>query len=164
MDELHHLDQTKLDSSASRRIPEAEEVQNRCLMQSGRNAEETGAGSIEGIWTSEILGPYGWENTGTYVLEQGRILGGNHRHHSAGHYSFVDESYRAEIFVRYHGQPRVIFGQKCEQFEIIVIGHLKDGIIEAQIDRRDRPEFSVRCRMERRMSLPSVSHCPKGMQ
>lgn len=103
MDELDHLKQTELEGSAAHRIPEAEEVQDCCLVQFGRKAEETSAACIDGVWTGEILGLYGWENTGTYILEQGRILGGNHRHYSAGYYSSVDESYRAEIVLRYMG-------------------------------------------------------------
>ena len=161
MEELAHLKQNELTGSASPRILEAEEGQSRHLMQFGRDAEEASAALIDGIWTVEIFGPYGWENTGTYVLEQGRILGGNDRHHSAGHYSFVDASYRAEIAVRYHGQPRAIFGQRREQFEIVAIGTLKNDVIEAQIDCRDRPGFSVPCRMVRRIALRSDNYYPK---
>ena len=30
--------------------------------------------SIEGIWTTEVYGAFGWENRGVFVLENGRIL------------------------------------------------------------------------------------------
>ena len=36
--------------------------------------------TIDGVWTGEFYGPYGWENNGVYVLEGGRIIGGNDRH------------------------------------------------------------------------------------
>ena len=132
-----------------------EEGQYDYLVRSNRSAEETSAVSMDGIWTSEIYGPYGWENDGTYVLDQGRVLGGNNDHYSVGHYSFVDDSYRAEIIVHYSGQPRAIFGERRQRFEIVVFGTLKNGVIEAHIDCRDRPEFGVRYRMTKRMGLPS---------
>ena len=145
-------------------VLDVERRQQGSLMQSDREAEEVSATSIAGIWTGEIFSPYGWESTGTYVLDKGRVLGGNDRHYSAGHYSVVGDSYRAEIIVHYHGQPRAIFGEKREQFEIVVTGTLKNGVIEAQIDRSDRPEFSVRYRMTRRMGLPSGNPYTKDSQ
>ena len=33
--------------------------------------------SIEGIWTGEVYGPFGWDNRGVFVLENGRIVGGH---------------------------------------------------------------------------------------
>jgi len=153
IEQLELSNQNDGTGSVTQIILEAEEGQRRHLMQFRRDTEEASA-SIDGIWTGEIFGPYGWEDTGTYVLEQGRILGGNDRHHSAGRYSFVDDCYRAEIAVRYHGQPRAIFGQRRGQFEILAIGTLKNGVIEAQIDCRERPGFSIPYRMVKRSRLP----------
>lgn len=110
--------------------------------------------SLDGIWTGEIYGPYGWENSGVYVLEQGRLLGGSNRHYSTGRYSVSSNTYQAKVVVHYYGPPRAIFGEKREKFEIKVTGKLEDGVIDAQVDRPDRPEFSVRYRMTRRMDLP----------
>ena len=145
-------------------VLEVERKQQDALVPPDREADEASAMAIAGIWTGEIYSPYGWESTGTYVLDKGRVLGGNARHYSAGHYSVVGDSYRAEIVVHYHGQPRAIFGEKREQFEIVVTGTLKNGVIEAQIDRSDRPEFSVRYRMTRRMELPSGNRYTKDSQ
>ena len=68
--------------------------------------------SVDGVWTGEIYGAYGWENSGVYVLEAGRILGGNKRHYSSGSYSISGKSYSADILVHYYGPPRVVFGEK----------------------------------------------------
>ncbi len=148
-------DQSVRAGPALQSVLEVERGQHDPVMPLNFQAEAAHATSIEGIWTGEIYGPYGWESTGSYVLEKGRVLGGNNRHHSAGHYSMLGESYRAEIVVRYHGQPRTIFGEKREQFEIAVIGTLKNGVIEAQIECKDSPQFSVRYRMTKRMELSS---------
>jgi hypothetical protein len=112
--------------------------------------------SIEGIWTGEIHGPYGWENSGVYLLESGRIIGGNNRHYSAGRYSVTDNIYKADIVVHYYGPPRSIFGEKQERFEIEVKGEVGDGVIEARVERSDRPQFEVEYRLTKRMDLPSV--------
>ena len=110
--------------------------------------------AANGIWSGEIYGPYGWENSGVYVLEHGRILGGNNRHYSIGSYSVSGNTYQAEIVVHYYGPPRAIFGEKREQFEIEVTGTLGEGVIDGQIDRPDRPEFSLQYRMTKRMDVP----------
>ena len=112
--------------------------------------------SLEGIWTGEIHGPYGWENGGVYLHEGGRLVGGNNRHYSTGRYSVTGNSYKAEILVHYYGPPRSIFGEKKEKFQITVTGEVGDGVIEAQIVRSDRPQFTVEYRMTKRMELPSV--------
>ena len=112
--------------------------------------------SVEGIWTGEMYGPYGWENSGVYVLEDGRILGGNNRHYSMGSYSVSGDAYRAQVSVHYYGPPRAIFGEKMEQFSIEVTGKLGDGVIDAQVVRSDKPEFKMEYRMTKRMDLPAA--------
>ena len=110
--------------------------------------------SVEGVWTGEFYGPYGWENSGVYILERGLVLGGSGRHYSSGTYSVSGDTYRAKILVHYYGPPRAIFGERKEQFEIEVAGELKEDVIEAEVVRPDKPEFSVAYRLRRRMDLP----------
>lgn len=111
--------------------------------------------SIEGVWTGEMYGPYGWENGGVYVLREGLLLGGNNRHYSNGRYRLEGDAYEASVAVHYYGPPRAVFGEKKEEFEIQVTGTLKDGVIEATVVRPDRPEFAMQYRMTRRMDLPA---------
>ena len=118
-------------------------------------ATETGRTSVDGIWTGEIFGPYGWESSATYVLEGGRIIGGNDRHYSTGKFKISDDNYNAHVVVHYFGPPRAIFGDKREQFEIEVKGKVREDIIDAEVVRPDRPEFGVKYRMTRRMDLPT---------
>ena len=70
--------------------------------------------SIEGIWTDEIYGPFGWENQGLFLLENGRIVGGDNRHCSFGTYSLSGNDFRAELKVLYYGPPRTVFGEASE--------------------------------------------------
>ena len=110
--------------------------------------------SVEGIWTGEIYGPYGWENCGVYILEHGRMLGGNDRHYSAGRYSLTGKHIEADILNYYYCQPRTIFGENQEQFEFLLTGEVGKGVIEGKIRRPDRPRFDVKCRFTRRRDLP----------
>ena len=111
---------------------------------------------LEGIWTGELYGPYGWENSGVYVLENGFMLGGNNRHYSTGHYDVSGTKFSAKVDVHYYGPARAIFGERKEQFEIELTGEIGDGVIEAEISRSDRPQFDVQYRLTRRMDLPSA--------
>ncbi len=113
--------------------------------------------SIDGIWTGEMYGPYGWENSGVYVLENGRIMGGNNRHYSTGTFRVSGDTYQAKVSVRYYGPPRSIFGDSEEQFEIEVTGTVSDGVVNAHVDRPDRSGFKVEYRMTKRMDLPASS-------
>ena len=111
--------------------------------------------SMDGIWTGEILGPYGWENSGVYVLEGGRIIGGSSRHYSTGTYTVEDGQYAADVSVHYYGPPRTIFGEQLEEFTIRVTGKIVDDRVEAEIARSDKPKTPVEYRMIRRMDIPA---------
>lgn len=119
---------------------------------------ETRGTSLDGIWTGEIFGPYGWESSGTYLLESNRIAGGNDRHYSIGKFEISDASYTAHVVVHYYGPPRPIFGEKREQFEIEVKGKVREDVIDAEVLRPDKPNFSVQYRMTRRMNLPTIKN------
>ena len=110
--------------------------------------------SVEGIWTGEIYGPYGWENSGVYVLEHGLMIGGNDRHYSAGRYRLTGERFEADIFNYYYCKPRTIFGETLDQFEIRLSGEVGQGVIEGKICRPERPRFCVTCRFTKRTELP----------
>jgi len=43
--------------------------------------------SIDGIWTSEVHGPFGWESRGIVIFDNGRVYGGDHRQFTSGSYS-----------------------------------------------------------------------------
>ena len=111
--------------------------------------------SIDGIWTGELLGPYEWENNGVYILENGRIVGGNNRHYSTGSFDVSGDDYRARMTVHYYGPPRAVFSDISREFEITVTGKLADDVIEAQVVRDDRPGTEVIYRMTKRMTLPA---------
>jgi hypothetical protein len=48
--------------------------------------------SIEGIWTLEFYGAFGWESAGVLILEKGRALGGGNNHYSRGTYALENDT------------------------------------------------------------------------
>ena len=110
--------------------------------------------AVDGIWTGEIYGPFGWENRGVFVMENGRILGGDNRQYTAGTYELSGHEFAAELSIHYYGPPRAVFGESREQFDSRIVGTLKDGVIEGTVGRPDRPQFDLQIRLSKRMELP----------
>ena len=110
--------------------------------------------SVEGIWTGEIYGPYGWENCGVYVIERGLMLGGNDRHYSAGRYSLTGTHFEADVFSHFHGQPRTLFGENRKQFEFVLCGEIVKGVIEGEMRSPNRPRSGIKCRFIKRTDIP----------
>jgi len=98
--------------------------------------------SVEGIWTNEVYGAFGWENRGVFVFENGRILGGDNRQFTIGTYAMDGEHVKAQVVVHYYGPPRTVFGEAAESFSAEFEGDVGDGTIEGMYRRPDRPEFA----------------------
>jgi len=112
--------------------------------------------TIEGIWTAEAYGPFGWENRGIFVLEKGRTIGGDNRMYCSGPYRLSGNDFEADWVVHYFGPPRTVFGEAKEEITLKVAGTLEDGLIDASLQRPDKPGFDLRYRLTRRMDLPTA--------
>ena len=112
--------------------------------------------SIEGIWTVEVYGPFGWDNRGIYVLEKGRLLGGDNRQYTAGVYRLAGDKVKVELTVHYYGPPRTVFGEVKEQFVAEIEGTWKDDEIVGMVRRPDKPQFDLHIRLTKRLGLPSA--------
>ena len=110
--------------------------------------------SIDGIWTVEIYGPFGWDNRGIFVLERGRIVGGDNRQYSVGTYTMSGDAMAAEIAVHYYGPPRTQFGEATEEFTTEIAGTHKGNEIVGTVRRPDRPQFDLQIRLTKRMDVP----------
>jgi hypothetical protein len=109
---------------------------------------------IDGIWTAENYGPFGWENQGVYLLEDGRMAGGDNRQYSMGTYELSGDEFNATFLVNYYGPPRTEFGGADEKFKVEIHGQVKDGLIEGFIRRPDKPQFDLQVRMTKRLDVP----------
>lgn len=66
--------------------------------------------NVEGLWTVEFSTPGGM-GTGTVVLTNGRLLGGDGTYYYSGHYSLRDSQVTASLTANhYHGPPNNVFG------------------------------------------------------
>ena len=110
--------------------------------------------SIEGIWTGEIYGAFGWESRGVFVLERGRMMGGDNRAYATGTYSLSADSFTADLQIHHYGPPRTVFGEQAEEFAVQLKGSLKDGVVEGIYRRPDKAQFELMYRLTRRMDLP----------
>jgi len=109
--------------------------------------------SIEGIWTGEVYGPFGWENRGIFVFENGRVISGDNRQYSTGSYGVSADRVTAELDVYYYGPPRTAFGEKSEEFSLVLAATVQGDVIDGTVNRPDKKNFKLRCRLTKRMGL-----------
>ena len=112
--------------------------------------------SIEGIWTGEVYGPFGWENRGIFVLEKGRIIGGDNRQYTMGSYNVSESQVTAEFKIHYYGPPRTVFGEKSEEFTVQMNGTIRDDVIDGLVSRPDKEHLELQYRLTKRMDLQSA--------
>lgn len=106
--------------------------------------------SVEGVWTVEMLSPYGWEQVATAFLQNGRYLGASADHYSIGSYMEDGETLKVEARITQHGKMRTVFGSKKKHV---------DSNIEGKIEKTDKivgtasssggKNFDVRVRLTR---------------
>lgn len=81
--------------------------------------------SVEGVWTVEMLAPYGWEQVATAFLWNGRYLAASADHYSIGSYKEGDGTIEIEALTTQHGKIRTLFGSKKEHVDILMEGRIK---------------------------------------
>jgi hypothetical protein len=108
----------------------------------------------EGIWTSEILGLFGWETTGIVLLEDGRAIDGGNHHYSTGTYEATGQEIRISLKVEYHGTPRTIFGAADKSISVEIVGKLRGESIVGSAHRLDKPDQKITIRLTRRADIP----------
>ena len=110
--------------------------------------------AFDGIWTSEILGLFGWETTGILVLDEGRAIDGGNHHFSTGRYEATDNDIRISLAVEYHGTPRTMFGSADKTLSVIIQGKLEGDAIVGEAHRQDKPDQKITVRLTRRSDIP----------
>lgn len=110
--------------------------------------------SIDGIWTTELMGLFGWESTGVLLLEDGRAIGGGNVHYAIGSYDTSSDDVHLSLAVEFHGPPRTIFGSSDKNLTIEFKGKLRNGVIEGSAYRVDKPNQNIAYRLTRRADIP----------
>lgn len=113
--------------------------------------------TFDGIWTSEIMGLFGWETTGIVVLENGRAIDGGNHHYSTGTYEESSNEIKIHLKVEYHGTPRTIFGSADKNLSVEIHGRLRGTTILGAAHREDKPQQKVTVRLTRRADIPPAS-------
>ncbi len=114
--------------------------------------------NLNGIWSIELGGAYGWEAIGTLFLKDGHILGGGRNHYSTGIYKTKDKGAEFHIEINQYGDKRALFGQKNEQV-CVVVKAKRDGdkmIGEATLPpaQSGKMHYGLSIRLKRRADLP----------
>ena len=103
--------------------------------------------SIDGIWTMEFYGAFGWESAGVLILEKSRVLGGGNNHYSRGTYTQSDCTVAITVEVDYFGTPRTMFGERESEFTVEFQGTWKDERITGTVRRPDKTIIPLQFRL-----------------
>jgi hypothetical protein len=76
--------------------------------------------NLNGIWSYELGGVYGWEPVGTLFFKDGHITGGGRNHFATGIYKTKSDGVVLHIEINQFGERRALFGQKSEQVRVDV--------------------------------------------
>ena len=112
--------------------------------------------TLDGVWTAEAHGAFGWEDRGIFFFQDGRTLGGDNRMYCSGTYELSGSNFEADWVVRYFGPPRTVFGEAVETITLKVTGTLENDAIVAVLRRPDRPGFDLEYRLTRRGDFPKT--------
>ena len=111
--------------------------------------------TVDGVWTGEAYGSFGWENRGIFFLQDGKTTGGDNRMFCSGTYRVKGKKFSASWKVKYFGPPRTVFGEAKEEITLKVKGKIDGDVIKAELSRPDKPKYSLHYRLTKRLDLPS---------
>lgn len=104
--------------------------------------------SLNGVWSLEIAGIYGWERISTVFLEDGRYLGGGASHFSQGRYSVKGKKIKFKLHMIQHGDKRTVFGAKKLNVFTDIKAKRKGNVIRGKAKLKDSrsniPEYTVK--------------------
>jgi hypothetical protein len=110
--------------------------------------------SLNGIWSCELGGAYGWEPIGTLFLKDGHIQGGGRNHYTLGNYKVKGDGAELHMELNQYGKKRTLFGQKSEQVCLTVKTSLDNDKMIGEATLPGHSEYGVFVRFKRRTDLP----------
>ena len=109
--------------------------------------------SLDGIWTLEFYGAFGWESAGVLMLEQGRALGGGNNHYARGTYALENDTVLITVEVDYFGTPRTMFGERETIFTVAFHGTRHEARITGSVSRPDKSILPLQFRLSKKADL-----------
>lgn len=111
--------------------------------------------SINGVWSTDIGGAYGWDAIGTAFLEDGRVSGGGRYHYTFGEYEeSADGRIVFKLEVRQFGNKRALFGQKKGELSIVITAQMNGDKMLGEATMPAHAEYGIPVRFKRRGKLP----------
>ena len=110
--------------------------------------------SIEGLWSSELLGILGWESIGVVVLNDGKAIGGGANHHSTGAYDLKGEILSISMDIIFHGAPRTLFGESGSEYSLTGSLKLNKNTFQGTVRRVDTPKQKSIFKLTKLAELP----------
>ncbi len=110
--------------------------------------------SLNGIWSCELGGAYGWEAIGTLFLKDGHLQGCGRNHYTLGTYKAKGDGVVFHMELNQFGKKRTLFGRKSEQV-CVTVKAKRDG--DEMIGEATLPghrQYGIYVRFERRADLP----------
>lgn len=111
---------------------------------------------VEGLWTGVLPQPAGLEVGCVFVLEAGKLYGGDSFFYYEGRYEVEDGvSLNAQVTVKhYAGDSLTLFGDRKKIYNVSVGGVIVIDTIEATFTRPEFPGLKPRIQFVRREYLP----------
>lgn len=114
--------------------------------------------NLNGIWSNELGGAYGWEPIGTLFLKDGHITGGGRNHYALGTYKTKGDGAVLHIEINQFGEKRALFGLKSERVRISIKAKGDTGKLvgEASLQKpqTNKSHYTLCVRFIRRADLP----------
>jgi T3SS negative regulator,GrlR len=133
----------------------------KCGTRSATSGDDVSNGErmqqVEALYVAEfgdVAGVGSW-NGGVVVLETNRIFGGDSGYYYIGTFSIFGDCIEASARITKHNPSWAnAFGDDATEFEIRVFGRIEGETIRANMERLDRPGFSLPLRLTRKAPLP----------
>ena len=114
--------------------------------------------NLNGVWSSELGGAYGWEPVGTMFLKDGHMTGGGRNHYSIGTYKTKGDGAVFHIEINQFGEKRALFGQKSERVCVVVKAKGNEETMIGEATLPGHSEYGLCIRFQRRADLPEEKH------
>ncbi len=108
---------------------------------------------LDGIWKTEMLGPYGWEPMAIAFLEDGKYKAASANHYTVGNYEVSGNRIEVSAVGVQIGKARTLFGKKKKQMGLEFKGEIDGDRINGQA-QDDMGKLEITFRWIRVADLP----------
>jgi hypothetical protein len=110
--------------------------------------------SLNGIWSCELGGAYGWEAVGTLFLKDGHLQGCGRNHYTLGTYKTKGDGAVFHMELNQYGNKRTLFGQKRAQVRVTIKAKRDGDKLIGEATLPGRRQYSIFVLFQRRADLP----------